>query len=105
MVTTYPEFISLPVAGSVRIVPNGIAFFFIKICFCKMSIGFPSKLTAAEMNLTPSITEPPPTAKIKSIFSAFIISTAFIKVSKCGFGSIPENSTISNPLRLSITCW
>jgi hypothetical protein len=27
-----------------------------------------SKLTAAEINFAPSITEPPPTAKMKSIF-------------------------------------
>jgi hypothetical protein len=40
IVTTAPEFISLPVAGKVKTVPNGTAFSLIKIRFCNISIGF-----------------------------------------------------------------
>ena len=68
-----------------------------------MSTASPSKLTAAEINFTPSITLPPPTAKIKSIFCSRIISTAFIKVSNLGFGSIPPNSIISKPFKAEVT--
>ena len=97
IVTTAPEFISEPVAGKVKTVPKGITLetSLNKIRFFKISASSPSKLTAAEINFTPSMTLPPPTAKMKPIFSARIISTAFIKVSKRGFGSMPPNSTIS----------
>ncbi len=44
-----------------------------------------------DMNFVPSITDPPPTASKKSIFSFFTISTAFIKVSNLGLGSTPPN--------------
>ena len=43
----------------------------------------------------PSITEPPPTANKKSTFLSCTISTAFIKVSYLGFGSIPPNAITS----------
>ena len=106
IVTTEPEFISLPVAGKVKMVPKGITVdkSLINNFFCKMSIGLPSNFAAADINLVPSITEPPPTARIKSIFCSLTTATAFIKVSKCGFASIPPNSTTSKPFKFSSTC-
>ncbi len=44
------------------------------------------------MNFVPSSTDPPPTASRKSMSPARTISTAFISVSKRGFGSMPPNS-------------
>jgi hypothetical protein len=57
-------------------------------------MGF-RQFTAAEMNFTPSITEPPPTGKDLCFVS---LITLHFHVSKCGFGSIPANSTIQNLL-------
>ena len=67
---TEPQFISEPVADKVKTEPKGSAFSTI-MRFSKISQGsFPSKQTPAAINLTASRTEPPPTAKIKSIDSA-----------------------------------
>jgi len=106
IVTTEPEFISLPVAGKVKTVPNGstLETSLKIILFWRMSIGFPSKSDAADINFTPSITLPPPTARRKSIFCSRIISTAFINVSKRGLASIPPNSIISKPDNAAVTC-
>ena len=93
--TTAPLFISEPVAGKVNTVPKGNAFV-VRIPFARMSQGSsPSKSAAEARNFVPSITEPPPTASKKSIFSAFIMANARSKVLYCGLGSMPPNSKTS----------
>ena len=62
LVITAPEFISDPVAGKVSTVPKGRPFS-VLMFFDRMSQGVsPSYNAAADKNLAPSITEPPPTA-------------------------------------------
>jgi hypothetical protein len=55
------------------------------------------------MNFTPSITEPPPTARIKSIFCSLITATAFINVSKCDLVQFCKLYDFVS-FRLLITC-
>ena len=86
-------FISDPVAGNVRTVPNGIAAATDPPIDVKISQASPSYLAAAAMNFVASITDPPPTASRKVISSCLIRSMALIAVAKRGFGSIPPNST------------
>ncbi len=79
---TPPLFISEPVAGSVSTAPKGSAAVTLRPCFSRMAQGSPaSNLTAAAMNFTASITEPPPTASRKSNPPPLICATAFIEVS------------------------
>jgi hypothetical protein len=47
----------------------------------RISTGSPVNFAAAEINFTPSITDPPPTARIKSSCFSRTISTALISVS------------------------
>ena len=70
--TTELPLLSEPVAGSVNTAPTGNGFSN-AAPFINMSHGSPSKFTAAAMNLAPSITLPPPTAKIK--FTSFSRAT------------------------------
>ena len=63
----------------------------------------PSKNAAAERNLVPSITEPPPTASRKSMFLDFITAKASIRIAYSGFGGIPPNSETVYPFRASVT--
>ena len=103
-VITAPPFISEPVAGRVKTVPSGIAVWTLAPPSCKMSHGsLPTQQAAAAMNLLPSITEPPPTASRKSIFSRLTNSTAGIKVSYRGLGSMPENSNVTRPAKAAFT--
>ena len=81
LVTTLAAFISEPVAGSVRIAPNGMARVTFAPCFSRMVHGSSSSKAPAAMNLVPSMTEPPPTASRKSIFSALTWAIARISVS------------------------
>src|SRR5690349_20832140 len=76
LVITASEFISELVAGNVNTVPEGIPLV-VLIRFVRISQGVsPSKTAAADKNLVPSITEPPPTASKKSIFSDFFFFQA-----------------------------
>ena len=102
-VITAPEFISEPVAGSVSTVPKGIPFC-IAIFLAKISHRFfPLKRAAADKNLVPSITEPPPTANKKVIFSFLITCKASIKTAYSGFAGIPPNSIILKLVNDSFT--
>ncbi len=98
LVITELPFISEPVAGRVRMAPRGIALV-TGACFARISQGSPSKLAAAAINLVPSRTEPPPTAKRKSTLAVRTSSTALSKVSRVGLGSIPPNSIRSRPAK------
>ena len=80
-VTTEPLFISEPVAGSVSTEPKGKACVMLLPRFSRMAQGSPANSAAAATNLVPSMTEPPPTASRKSIFSRRTSSTACISVS------------------------
>ncbi len=89
---TAPLFISEPVAGRVRTVPKGRAAFTGALRVTRSQGSSPAKGTAAAMNLVPSMTEPPPTARMNSALVSRATWTAFIRVSKLGFGSMPPNS-------------
>ncbi len=101
-VITLPEFISEPVADKVNTVPKGTAS-----CTCALRVTIshasPSYLLAAAINFVPSMTDPPPTATIKSILFSLTISTPLRTVSTRGFGSIPDSSNTSKSDSFSIT--
>ena len=81
-VMTPPLFISEPVAGSVSTVPKGSAWVMLRPPFSMMcQASSPSNSAAAAINLTASITEPPPTASKKSYPPSFTCCTACIAVS------------------------
>ena len=102
--TTEFMFISEPVAGSVRTVPKGRASF-TGSPFSSMSHGsLPLYTAAAAMNLQASITDPPPSAIMKSSFLSRASFTAFMQVAYSGFGSIPPNST-NLRLPMAATVW
>lgn len=69
-VMTEPEFISEPVAASVNTVPSGKASSTITLRFT-ISHASPSYFAPATINLEQSITEPPPTARTRSISSFY----------------------------------
>ena len=96
-------FISLPVAGRVSTAPSGTAAA-TGIPLARIFQGSPNLYgMAAATNFVASITDPPPTARRKSIFFSLATSTAFIAVSYSGLGSMPPNSVTSNLSRAAFT--
>ena len=93
---------SLPVAASVSTEKSGRASL-IRLPSLTRSQASPSYLTAAAIALEASITEPPPTATIKSAFcSRASLAAALTEVTR-GLGSMPENSTTSKPVSAFLT--
>ena len=93
---------SLPVAASVSTEKSGRAPL-IRLPSLTRSQASPSYLTAAAIALEASITEPPPTATIKSAFcSRASLAAALTEVTR-GLGSMQENSTTSKPVSAFLT--
>ncbi|MCY1309789.1 hypothetical protein D9M70_599160 [compost metagenome] len=55
------------------------------------------------MNLLPSITEPPPMARMKSQWSRLACSTARSRVSNCGLASMPAKRLMAKPANAAST--
>ncbi len=102
-VTTAPQLLSDPVAGRVSTTPRGTAPRIFAAPVTSPQGSSPSWRRAAARNLLPSITEPPPTARMKSDPAARATSAARIIVSKLGLGSMPPNSATERPFNAAIT--
>ena len=91
-VITDPLSISDPVAAIVSIDPSGSAS--VTFAFPKtISQGSASVFVPAAISFEQSITDPPPTARMKSTCSSLAIFIPFSADSILGFGSMPDSST------------
>ena len=93
---------SLPVAESVSTVKSGSAFLIFEESTTSSQAS--SSLTApAAIALEQSITLPPPTARMKSIFLSLQTRTPARTLSMRGLGTTPSSSKISRPGRAAFT--
>ena len=93
---TPPQFISEPVAESVRIVSTGSASFTSAHSLKKSHASW-STLAAAAIHFVQSSVEPPPTASSTSMLCSLQSFAPSLTESTLGLGSMPDSSKTSSP--------